>query len=227
MIVSIPGVLTAQELTALRRRLAEGSWVDGRLTAGHQSAQAKSNQQLPQSDAAAREASQTVLTALERNEQFVSATLAHHVYPPLFNRYQPGMSFGAHIDNAVRPVPGTAHRLRTDLSATLFLSDPVDYDGGELVIEDTYGAHAVKLPAGDLVVYPAGSTHRVTPVTRGERLASFFWVQSMVRDEGARSLLFELDTAIRDLATQGAARDSLVRLTGCYHNLIRRWAELS
>jgi PKHD-type hydroxylase len=148
------------------------------------------------------------------------------VFPPLFNRYGPGMSFGNHVDNAVRQIPGTPHRLRTDVSATLFLSAPEEYDGGELIVEDTFGAHSVKLAAGDMVVYPSSSLHRVQPITRGIREAAFFWVQSMVRDDGARTLLFDLDTSIRELTAQGADRDAVVRLTNCYHNLLRRWAEI-
>jgi PKHD-type hydroxylase len=226
MIVRIASVLSADELSAMRARLEGGAWDDGRLTAGFQSAQVKVNLQLPQSDPAAREASDAVLRALERSPLFVSAALPHHVFPPLFNRYGPGMAFGSHVDNAVRQIPGTPHRLRTDVSATLFLSAPEEYDGGELIIEDTFGTHPVKLAAGDLVVYPASSLHRVSPVTRGVRQAAFFWIQSMVRDDGARALLFDLDTAIRDLTSTGADRDGLLRLTHCYHNLLRRWAEL-
>jgi PKHD-type hydroxylase len=226
MIVRIAAVLSADELSAIRTRLADGAWDDGRLTAGFQSAQVKVNLQLPQTDPAAREASDAVVGALERSPLFVSAALPHHVFPPLFNRYGPGMSFGSHVDNAVRQIPGTPHRLRTDVSATLFLSAPEEYDGGELIVEDTFGTHPVKLAAGDLVVYPASSLHRVAPVTRGVRAAAFFWIQSMVRDDGARALLFELDTSIRDLTAKGADRDCLVRLTNCYHNLLRRWAEL-
>jgi PKHD-type hydroxylase len=226
MIVRIASVLSAQELAAILARLDGAAWEDGRLTAGFQSAQVKTNLQLPQNAVAAREAGDSVLRALERNAAFVSATLPRHVYPPLFNRYGAGMSFGAHVDNAVRQIPGTHHRLRTDISATLFLNAPHEYDGGELVIEDTYGAHPVKLAAGDLVVYPASSLHRVEPVTRGVRSAAFFWIQSMVRDDADRTLLFELDTAIRDLTGKAADRAALVRLTACYHNLLRRWADL-
>jgi len=226
MIVRIGSVLSADELTSIRARLELGAWEDGRLTAGHQSAQVKANLQLPQNDAAAREASGSVLRALECSPSFVSATLPRHVYPPLFNRYSPGMSFGNHVDNAVRQIPGTHHRLRTDVSATLFLSAPEEYDGGELVVEDTFGTHSVKLAAGDMVVYPASSLHRVEPVTRGVREAAFFWIQSMVRDDGERTLLFELDTTIRDLTQKGADRDCVVRLTASYHNLLRRWADL-
>jgi PKHD-type hydroxylase len=226
MLVSIPQVLGAQDLAAVNTRLAGAVWEDGRLTAGYQSAQVKRNLQLSRSDAAARAAGDIVLRALERSALFVSATLPRHVYPPLFNRYEPGMAFDAHVDNAVRQIPGTHHRLRTDVSATLFLSPPTDYDGGELIVEDTFGAHSVKLAAGDMVVYPASSLHRVQPVTRGARVAAFFWVQSMVRDDGGRTLLFELDTAVRQLTAREADGDSLVRLTACYHNLLRRWAEL-
>ena len=226
MIVRIASVLSADELPAIRARLASGAWDDGRLTAGFQSAQVKANLQLRQNDPVAREASDAVLSALERSPLFVSAALPHHVFPPLFNRYGPGMSFGNHVDNAVRQIPGTPHRLRTDVSATLFLNAPEEYDGGELIVEDTFGTHSIKLAAGDLVVYPASSLHRVSPVTRGVRQAAFFWIQSMVRDDGARALLFDLDSSIRDLTATGADRDSLVRLTHCYHNLLRRWAEL-
>src|SRR5580658_112643 len=226
MLVSIPQVLGAQDLAAVNSRLAGATWEDGRLTAGYQSAQVKRNLQLSQSDAAARDAGDIVLRALERSALFVSATLPRHVYPPLFSRYEPGMAFDAHVDNAVRQIPGTHHRLRTDVSATLFLSPPTDYEGGELIVEDTFGAHSVKLAAGDMVVYPASSLHRVQPVTRGARVAAFFWAQSMVRDDRGRTLLFELDTAVRQLTARDADGDSLVRLTACYHILPRRWAEL-
>ena len=226
MLVQVTAVLTAEEVQSVRTRLAAAAWTDGRLTAGYRSAEVKTNLQVPQSDPAAAQAGELVVRALERNAMFVSATLPHHVYPPLFNRYQPGMSFGAHVDNAVRQIPGTAHRLRTDVSATLFLSAPQEYDGGELVIEDLYGAHRVKLAAGDMVVYPASSLHRVEPVTRGARDAAFFWIQSMVRDDGARALLYDMDLSIRELTARGADSHSLLRLTGCYHNLIRRWADL-
>ena len=226
MIVRIPSLLDAECLAEIRQQLKEAEWQDGRVTAGFQSAPVKHNLQLSQSDRVARAAGELIVQALERNALFLSAALPHHLYPPLFNRYEPGMAFGAHVDNAVRQVPGTPHRLRTDLSATLFLSAPEDYDGGELVIEDTYGPHEVKLAAGDMVLYPADTLHRVSPVTRGVRLAAFFWVQSMVRDDGARTLLFELDASIRGLTRAGADREALLRLTGCYHNLIRRWADL-
>jgi PKHD-type hydroxylase len=226
MLVRIPAVLTAPELQTLRARLIAAPWTDGRLTAGYRSAQVKANLQVPQSDSAAQESGDLILRALERNPTFIAATLPHHVFPPLFNRYQTGMAFGDHVDNAVRQIPGTPHRLRTDISATLFLSAPEDYDGGELLIDDLYGNHTVKLAAGDLVVYPASSLHRVQAVTRGTRDAAFFWIQSMVRDAGARTLLYDLDTSIRELTGCGADARSLLRLTGCYHNLLRRWADL-
>jgi PKHD-type hydroxylase len=225
MVVRIPALLSREDVASVRARLEAAPWTDGRLTAGYQSAAVKTNLQLRETEAATREAGDLILRALERSALFVSAALPHHVYPPLFNRYEPGMAFGNHIDNALRQIPGTAQRLRTDLSATLFLSAPHEYDGGELCIEDTYGAHSVKLEPGDLVLYPASSVHRVAPVTRGVRIAAFFWVQSLVRDDGARTLLFELDGAIRQLTAKSADRDSLIRLTACYHNLIRRWAE--
>jgi PKHD-type hydroxylase len=226
MITRISALLGADRLGAIRARFEEASWEDGRVTAGHQSAQVKSNLQLPQNDPVTREIGEEIVRALERSALFVSAALPRHVYPPLLNRYESGMTFGAHVDNAVRQIPGTPHRLRTDLSATLFLNAPEEYDGGELLIEDTYGSQSIKLAAGDMVVYPSSSIHRVLPVTRGTRTAAFFWIQSMVRDDGARALLYELDTSIRELARDGARNESLVRLTACYHNLLRRWADL-
>jgi PKHD-type hydroxylase len=226
MLVPVTALLSAQQVQQIRACLAGAPWADGRLTAGYRSAEVKANLQVPQSDPAAQEAGALILQALERHATFVSATLPHHVYPPLFNRYEPGMAFGSHVDNAVRQLPGTAHRLRTDLAATVFLSAPEEYDGGELVIDDLYGMHSVKLAAGDMLVYPASSLHRVQPVTRGVREAAFFWIQSMVRDDGARTLLYDMDSAIRDLTARGAEAASLLRLTGCYHNLLRRWAEL-
>jgi PKHD-type hydroxylase len=226
MITRISSLLGAERIGAIRARLEGVAWEDGRATAGHQSAQVKSNLQLPQNDPVTREIGDEIVRALERSPLFVSAALPRHVYPPLLNRYESGMTFGAHIDNAIRQVPGTPHRLRTDLSATLFLNSPEEYDGGELLIEDTYGSQSIKLAAGDMVVYPSSSIHRVLPVTRGTRTAAFFWIQSMVRDDGARTLLYELDTSIRELARDGARNESLVRLTACYHNLLRRWADL-
>lgn len=226
MMLQIPGVLPASALAEVRALLETADWADGRITAGHQSARVKRNQQLPEGSPASRAAGELVLAALERCPLFVSAVLPHRVFPPLFNRYEASMSFGAHIDNAIRPVHGTGARLRTDVSATLFLSDPDSYEGGELIVEDTYGNHGARLAAGDLLVYPASSLHRVTPVTRGVRLASFFWIQSLVRDVGQRSLLFDLDMAIVQLNQRAADDPALVSLTGVYHNLLRRWADL-
>ena len=225
MLLAVPEVLTPAQVVEARRVLEQAEWVDGRVTAGHQSARAKDNRQLPEGSPAARRLGEMIVAALQESALFVSAALPLHVFPPLFNRYEGGQAFGTHVDNAVRQVPGTAHRLRTDLSATLFLSAPEEYDGGELVVEDTYGVHRVKLPAGHLVLYPASSLHHVRPVTRGARLASFFWVQSMVRDDGERTLLFDLDMAIQRLAGDWSDHPSNVQLTGVYHNLLRRWAE--
>ena len=225
MITRIQGLLDGRQLAAVGALLADGSWEDGRVTAGFQSAQVKHNLQLAQGSPAARQAGDIVVRALERHPDFISAALPRHVYPPLFNRYEPGMSFGAHVDNAVRQIPGTHHRLRIDVSATLFLSAIEDYDGGELVIEDTYGVHSVKLPAGHLVLYASTSLHSVRPITRGARVASFFWIQSMVRDDGQRTLLFDLDTAIQRLTLDLPEHPAAVQLTAVYHNLLRRWAD--
>lgn len=222
MILSIPQVLSPEQVREARRLLDAADWVDGRVTAGHQSAKAKDNEQLPEDSPLSRQLGDRVLAALERNPRFVSAALPLKVFPPLFNRYAGGQSFGLHVDNAVRQVRGTGQRVRTDLSATLFLADPAEYDGGELVVEDTYGAHAVKLPAGHMVLYPSSSLHRVNPVTRGTRVASFFWIQSMVRDDARRTLLFDMDTAIQQMAQD---HPSVIQLTGVYHNLLRMWAE--
>jgi PKHD-type hydroxylase len=225
MMLHIPQVLTAAQVAHCRDVFARAAWEDGRATAGHQSAQVKKNLQLPENGPEARELGELVLRALEASPLFISAVLPQRVFPPLFNRYEPGMTFGSHVDNAIRPLTGTPLRLRTDVSATLFLSEPEGYDGGELVVEDTYGSHAVKLPAGDLIVYPASSLHHVTPVTRGARLASFFWVQSMVREVSQRALLFDLDMAVRQLHQEVPQSPSLVMLTGVYHNLLRQWAD--
>jgi PKHD-type hydroxylase len=226
MMLRIPGVLSADELATVRERLARAEWQDGRATAGHQSAKAKTNLQLAEDSTVARELGVLVLRALEQSPLFISATLPLHVFPPLFNRYSEGMNFGAHVDNAIRQVGNTPHRIRTDVSATLFISAPEDYDGGELIAEDTYGARSVKLPAGDMVIYPATSLHRVTPVTRGHRDAAFFWVQSMVKDDGERTMLFELDRSIMELTRKQPDDPALVRLTALYHNLVRKWAQI-
>jgi len=226
LLLHIPAVLPLELATKARQRLDQASWVDGRVTAGHQSGRVKENLQLPEHHPVARELGDLIVSALESHPLFVSAALPLRVFPPLFNRYQGGHKFGNHVDNSIRQVTGTPHRIRTDLSATLFLSEPGEYDGGELVVEDTYGVHSVKLPAGHMVLYPSTSLHHVEPVTRGERVASFFWIQSMVRDDGARMLLFDLDTAIQRINQDLPDHPSAVQLTGVYHNLLRRWAEL-
>ncbi len=226
MLVVVPAVFSPAETAACRAAIEAAEWTDGRATAGLQSAPVKDNAQLAEDSAAAREWGARVLDALGAAPLFVAAALPHRTFPPLFNRYAGGQSFGTHIDNAIRPVRGTSVKLRTDLSATLFLSEPDSYDGGALVVETAYGAQAVKLAAGDLVLYPASSLHHVAPVTRGVRLASFFWVQSMIRDDAARALLFDLDQSIQTLATRdGIGAPETVRLTGIYHNLVRMWAD--
>ena len=227
MLLQVPKVLDAAQLAHFRQRLATAGWADGKATAGYQSAQAKDNHQLPEADPVARELGGLVLDALGRSPLFFSAALPRKIYPPLFNRYAGGQSFGFHVDNAIRyeRSGGRSEPVRTDLSATLFLSAPEDYDGGELVIQDTYGTQRVKLAAGDLVLYPGSSLHEVTPVTRGERTACFFWMQSLVRDAGQRRELFELDRGIQALTASTPGHPALVQLTGVYHNLLRRWAE--
>jgi PKHD-type hydroxylase len=225
MMVHIPNVLTAEEVAHCRAVMDKSDWVDGRVTAGHQSGKVKENLQLPETSEAARELGDMVVKGLYRSDLFMSAVLPQQVFPPLFNRYDSSMTFGSHIDNAIRTHPGRPVRIRTDVSATLFLSAPEEYDGGELVVEDTYGSHAAKLPAGDMIVYPGTSLHHVTPVTRGSRVASFFWTQSLVRDVTKRALLFDLDMAIVALTRDHSGHPSLVALTGCYHNLLRQWAE--
>ena len=225
MLLVIPKVLSPEQLTGCREILAAAAWIDGRVTAGYQGAPVKDNRQLPEDSPAARELGDLVLAALERNPLFISATLPSRVYPPMFNRYEGGQHFGNHVDNAVRLLPGTGIKIRTDVSATLFLAEPSDYDGGELMVEDSYGMHSVKLAAGDMVVYPSSSLHRVNPVTRGARLASFFWIQSMIRDDGRRAMLFDVDSAIQRLNATGADAGARVQLTGCYHNLLRMWSE--
>jgi PKHD-type hydroxylase len=228
VIVTIDEALGAEQVAQLRALLqaAGDAWVDGRATAGYQGAPVKCNQQIDEGSQAAARCQEIVLGALERHPLFISAALPNAVYPPMFNRYGEGMTFGAHVDGAVRIDPRTGRKLRTDISATLFLSDPEDYDGGELEVMDTYGLHSIKLKAGDLLIYPAASLHQVTPITRGERLGCFFWVQSLVRDDGRRSLLFEMDTAIQQLNRTGADDEARRTLVGCYHNLLRQWAEV-
>lgn len=227
MLIEIPDVLDAAGVANVRRIIDAEDWVDGNVTSGHQSALAKDNRQLPESSAAARQAAGLVLDALGRTPLFIAAALPHSIYPPLFNRYEGGQAFGNHVDNAVRIQRGSNFRIRSDLSATLFLEPPEDYDGGELIIEHRFGVQAVKLPAGHMVLYPASSLHRVAPVTRGRRTASFFWLQSMVRDNDSRQMLFELDTAIQQVAAaHGHGDATVIRLTGVYHNLLRKWTEL-
>ena len=227
MMLAIPEVLSPDQVAALRADLlgAEDAWVDGRITAGGQGAPVKRNQQIDERSEMAARAGAMVLQALESNPLFISAALPNRVYPPMFNRYGEGMGFGAHVDGGVRLDPRAGLKLRTDLSATLFLSDPDDYDGGELEIADAYGVQAVKLNAGDLILYPASSLHQVTPITRGERVASFFWVQSLVREDSRRKILFDLDQAIQTLNGAGADEAARAALVGCYHNLLREWAE--
>jgi len=225
MLVTIPGVLSAEEVATCVARLQSAAWADGRESAGYLSQAVKNNAQLPDSDPTAKQLGDLILRRLEKNPLFFSAALPLKVLPPLFNRYAGEQTYGRHIDGAIRPVVGTPHRVRTDLSATLFLSAPDSYDGGELVIADTLGERAVKLASGDLFLYPASSVHRVTPVTRGVRLASFFWIQSMVRDATQRSILFSLDTSIQRLAKDVPAHAALVELAGVYHNLLREWAD--
>ena len=229
MLVCIPEVLSKAEVTDFRRIMDASAWEDGRATAGAQSARVKRNEQLPVGGETCRRLGERVISALTANPKFIAAAIPLKIFPPLFNRYlaTDGHHFGVHVDNAVRGDPLTGLRIRTDLSVTLFLSEPEDYDGGELVVEDQFGSHEIKLPAGDLVLYPASSLHMVTPVTRGARVASFFWLQSMIRDAHARSLIFDLDTTIQNLVARMDRDDpEMVKLTGIYHNLIRYWAEL-
>ena len=224
MLLQVPDVLTAAEIAQCREALDAAEWVDGRVTAGFQSARAKDNVQVPEGHPAAVACGELIVGALQRSPLFASAALPLQVFPPLFNRYSGGQAFGTHVDNAIRQVPGSSYRIRTDLSATLLLTHPDEYDGGELMVEDAYGAHAVKLPAGHMVLYPATSLHHVRPVTRGARVGSFFWI--MVADDSERTLLFDLDSAIRTLGRDVPDAPAVVQLTGIYHNLVRRWAQL-
>ena len=226
MLLPIPDILTAEEVAQFRAALARADWADGRVTAGAQAAQVKNNLQLTEEHPVARELGEIILRKLARNPLFTSAALPLKVFPPLFNRYEGGDNFGMHIDTAVRYTSLPPHRVRTDISATLFLAGPEEYDGGELTVEDTYGVHKVKLPAGHLILYPASSLHQITPVTRGARIGAFFWVQSMVRDDAKRQMLFDMDNAIQRLNRDVPNHPSAVQLTGVYHNLLRTWAEL-
>ena len=224
MILEIPNVLPPEQLAEARRVLEQADWVDGRVTAGHQGARVKDNQQIAAEHPVARQVGEMILRALQQNPLFVSAALPLRILPPMFNRYTGGQQFGTHVDGSIRVGPG-GQRIRTDLSCTLFFAAPDEYDGGELIIEDTYGAKAVKLPAGHMILYPGTSLHRVTPVTRGARLCSFFWLQSLVRDDGRRALLFELDVGIQRVAAETPGHPGVIQLTGVYHNLLRQWAE--
>ena len=226
MLITIPEVLSASEVKQARAALDAAQWIDGKATAGYQAQSVKENLQLPENHPVAVKLGEMVLAALARSPLFMSAALPLRVFPPMFNRYTGGGHFGTHIDTAIRANASTGQRIRTDVSATLFLSGPQEYDGGELSVEDTYGLHSVKLPAGHMVLYPATSLHRVTPVTKGARVASFFWIQSMIRSDGDRTLLYDLDTAIQRLAVDSPGNTAGVQLTGVYHNLLRRWAEM-
>jgi PKHD-type hydroxylase len=227
MMLHVPEVLSRAQVASARGLIETAEWTDGNATAGFQSRLVKNNRQLPEGSEAARRAGGMILDALEANPLVASAALPARIFPPLFNRYENGGAFGHHIDNAIRQPRGSADRLRTDLSATLFLSGPEEYDGGELVVDDTYGSHSVKLPAGDLILYPASSVHRVLPVTRGTRFASFFWIQSLVREDAQRALLFDMDLAILRLRERVGDDEGIVALTGVYHNLLRRWASVA
>jgi PKHD-type hydroxylase len=218
--------LGSAEIAQAREILDKAEWVDGKVTAGYQSAKAKDNMQLPEGHPAARQLGQMILSALGKNPLFIAAALPYRIFPPLFNRYTGGQSFGTHVDNSIRQIPGTPHQIRTDISATLFFAAPEEYDGGELCVEDTYGLQKVKLPAGHMVLYPATSLHHVRPVTRGARICSFFWIQSMVRDDGRRSILFDLDLGIQRLNRESPNHPAAVQFTGVYHNLLRQWAEI-
>ncbi|HYK80655.1 MAG TPA: Fe2+-dependent dioxygenase [Micropepsaceae bacterium] len=223
MLLHIPSLLDAEQVADCRKALESAAWNDGKATAGYLSSRVKDNSQLRENDPVARRLGGIILDALDKNQLFISAALPLKVVPPLFNRYAGGQSYGGHIDGAVRPVPGTPHRVRTDLSATLFLSAPEDYDGGELVIEDI--ARRIRLPAGDMILYSGTSIHHVEPVTRGARLAAFFWVQSMVREDSRRDVLFQIDTALQELGRDVPGHHSTVRLAGAYHNLLRLWSD--
>ena len=231
MLITIEKVLTPGQVNEARQKLASAEWVDGRVTAGYQAQEVKRNAQIPESSPVAKELGEMILAGLARSPRFMSAALPLRVFPPMFNSYAGGQTFGTHVDTAIRQLATTGQRIRTDLSATLFLTPPNEYDGGELIVEDSYGEKSVKLAAGDMVLYPATSLHRVEPVTRGNRVSSFFWIQSMIRQDAHRALLFELDASIQrlagsDLAQSAPVKQSSVQLTGVYHNLLRQWAEM-
>ncbi len=226
MLLTIPDVLNAAEVAEARAALDAAEWVDGKVTAGYQAQSVKQNLQLPEGHPVAVKLGEMVLAGLARSPLFMSAALPLRVFPPMFNRYMGGGQFGTHVDTAIRAMASTGQRIRADVSATLFFSGPEEYDGGELIVEDTYGAHKVKLPAGHMVLYPSTSLHKVTAVTRGARLASFFWIQSMIRNDGDRTILYDLDTAIQRVAQELPENQVGVQLTGVYHNLLRRWAEM-
>lgn len=226
MLIQIPDVLSQEEVVQFRKELDNTDWVDGKVTAGYQSARVKDNMQLPESNPVALSLGRRIIQALQNNPLFISAALPAKIFPPLFNRYNGGHSFGNHVDNSIRRIPATGEQIRTDLSVTLFLSSPEEYDGGELIIDDTYGAHSVKLAAGHMVLYPSTSLHRVLPVTRGSRVSSFFWLQSLIRHDAHRNLLLNLDVAIQKIGRDMEQHPSLVELTSVYHNLLREWSEV-
>lgn len=226
MLIHIPEVLTKQQVAEFRALLSQADWVNGKATVGAQGAQVKNNRQLPVDGLVARELGEIILKALYANPLFMSAALPLRIVPPLFNAYAGGEHYGFHVDGAIRLVPGSNLSVRTDISSTLFLSEPEEYEGGELIVQDTYGSHEVKLPAGDLILYPSTSLHQVAPVTQGERVCSFFWTQSMVRDDWQRNLLHELDCNIQSLRQRIGDTEELVGLTGHYHNLLRQWAQV-
>jgi PKHD-type hydroxylase len=225
MLLYIPDILSAEQLAECRATLLKAEWVDGRVTAGHHSERVKRNRQVPERHPVTRRLGEMILASLDRNAQFLSAALPLKIAPPTFNRYEGGETYGSHVDGAIRPLPGTPLRLRTDLSATIFLTAPEDYAGGELVVDDTFGAHRVKLPAGGMILYPGSSLHRVEPVTRGVRLAAFFWIESMVRDDGRRRLLFDLDRSVQEIAGALPESPAVSQLYNVYHNLLRQWAD--
>jgi PKHD-type hydroxylase len=225
MVLTIPKLLTPSQVTEFQKVLGTAEWIDGKATAGYLSSRTKNNEQVPEGHPAARRLGNLILDELDKNQLFIAAALPLRVLPPLFNRYTGGQSYGGHIDGAVRPVAGTPYRVRTDLSATLFLTDPEEYEGGELVVGEGEAEKRIKLPAGDMVLYGGGTVHRVMSVTKGVRMAAFFWVQSMVRDDTRRAILLDLDNALQQLSRTGADHDACLRLAGVYHNLLRQWAD--